>query len=234
MNMYLLNLISKWVGVVMISTMSIFGLYSEKTINVSNENTEINLNIINYIEKHNTKIIYNAKLPSNITKVVTEGVDGITYNVLTEETEKPKILQTMVTEVLEKGTGAYGVFTGRLTGYSPECEGCSPAGNVACYTKDKKKFSLKSDGIYYKDEEFGNVYILAAAAAKFPCGTIMKITKTGVEPYYAVVMDRGNVMNYQWSIGSMYADLAFSTNKDAYNTNLTGKNVKFEVQRWGW
>ena len=34
MNMYLLNLISKWVGIITISTMSIFGLYSEENIKV--------------------------------------------------------------------------------------------------------------------------------------------------------------------------------------------------------
>lgn len=234
MNMYLLNLISKWVGIITISTMSIFGLYSEENINVDNENTEINLNIINYIEKYDTKIIYDASMPSNLTKVITKGVDGITYNVLNEQTSTPKVLQTKVTEVVEKGTGAYGIFVGRMTGYSAECEGCSAEGYVACRTESKEKFSLKYNGIYYQDDEFGSVRILAAAATKFPCGTIIQISKNGVEPYYGVVMDRGAVMNYQWSIGITYLDLAFASNADIKNNTLTGKNITFSVQRWGW
>lgn len=249
MSVNLLNLIGKWFSIATVSIMSFFGIgnYSEKNIAVKNQNDNINVNIINYVEKHDTVVEYNSKLPSNVTNVITEGVDKITYNVVEEENDEPtdenkkesqeedkKVLQEAVTEVIEKGTGAYGIYQGFMTGYSADCgAGCSGEGYLACKTADNKRFSIKYDGIYYEDTEYGKVRILSAATA-FPCGTIVLVTKNGVEPYYAVVMDRGGSMNSQWSKGVVHMDLAFENNDVIKTNNLTGKNIEFSVQRWGW
>lgn len=242
MNVYLLQLVNKWIGIISISIMSIFGLYNEEEVSLTNANNDINVNIINYVEEHDTIVEYNSKLPSNITNVITEGVDKITYDVLEQtktevadtKTEGTKTLQEDVTEVVEKGTGTYGLYTGTLTGYSADCgAGCSGEGYLACKTESNERFSIKYNGIYYEDDEFGKVRILSAATA-FPCGTIVKITKTGVDPYYAVVMDRGGSMNTQWAKGIVHIDLAFEDNEVIKTNTLTGKNINFSVQRWGW
>lgn len=240
MNVSLLQLVSKWLGIISTTVMSMFGFYNENNIHLTNANNNINVNIINYVEEHDTVIKYNAKIPYNITNVITKGVDKITYDVLDEienvKTKKvgSKVLQESVTEVLEKGTGAYGLYKGVLTGYSADCgAGCTGEGYLACKTEDKERFSIKYDGIYYKDDEFGKVRIISAATS-FPCGTIVKITKKGLEPYYAVVMDRGGTMNSQWKKGIVHIDLAYESNEVVFESNLTGKNIEFSVQRWGW
>lgn len=232
--MYLFDFLGKIISLIIIIPTTLFGLnnYQEKEMNLDNTNNNINTNVTSYIEKHDIKYTYNAKLPSNVSKVIQEGVDKITYKVNDNE---EKVLQESVTEIIEKGTGAYGEFTGILTGYSADCgAGCSGEGYLACYTEDKSKFSIKYDGIYYEDDEYGKVRILSAAAAKFPCGTIVKVTKTNLESYYAVVMDRGGSMNKNWNNGIVHMDLAFNSNEEVKASNLTGKNIKFSVQRWGW
>lgn len=231
--MYLFDFLSKIISLIIIIPTTLFGInnYQETEITLDNTNNNINTNVTSYIEKHDTKYTYNAKLPSNISNVIQEGVDKITYTVNNNE---EKVLQEAVTEIIEKGTGAYGEFTGRLTGYSAECEGCSKEGYVACFTEDKQKFSITKDGLYYKDDEYGSVRVIAAAKQKFPCGTIVKITKDGQESYYTVVLDRGGAMNKAWEQGGVVIDLAFNNTKEALNNDLTGRNIKFSVQRWGW
>ena len=88
--------------------------------------------------------------------------------------------------------------------------------------------------MYYTDTEFGKVRILAAATSKFKCGTIVKVNKEGQTPFTAVVLDTGGSMRKAWSEGSVWMDLAYSTEAMAGSDNLTGRNIKFEVQRYGW
>lgn len=232
--MYLIDFIGKIISFILISISSLFGMnvYSEKTKEITNANQELDLNIINYVEEHDTKYIYNPKMPYNEENIIVPGVDKITYKVI--GSDEIKILQDSVTEVIEKGTGYYGLFTGRMTGYSAECYGCSKEGYVACLTKDRQKFSIIHDGLYYEDEEFGSVRVIAAAVQKFPCGTIVEITKQGYEPYYTVVMDRGSAMNTAWDMDLVLIDLAFDNDKDALASDLTGRNLTFRVKRWGW
>ncbi|MDD3453250.1 MAG: G5 domain-containing protein [Bacilli bacterium] len=242
MSVSLLQLVSEWLGIICISAMSImgFGNYDEKKIDITNANNSINVNVINYVEKHDTIIKYNSKIPKNISKIITEGVDGITYTVLDDYSENVKqkaigenLLQEAVTEVIEQGTGAYGIYTGRLTGYSAACgAGCSGEGYLACKTESKERFSLKYDGIYYTDDEYGKVRILSAANS-FPCGTIVEISNKTTKTL-AVVMDRGGTMNTQWAKGLVYMDLAYESNELVGSDGITGKNIKFSVQRWGW
>ena len=46
-------------------------------------------------------------------------------------------------------------------------------GYVYCPTKTGKWTNLITDGIYYQDETFGKVQIIAADPRQFPCGTVM-------------------------------------------------------------
>lgn len=125
-------------------------------------------------------------------------------------------------------------YTGRLTGYGPDCVGCSKVGNVACRTREKKAHSLIKDGIYYNDKQYGKVRILAAATSKFKCGTIVVVKKPGMQPFTGIVLDTGGSMRQAWAKGDVWMDLAYSSNAMAGSDKLTGKNIKFSVQRWGW
>ena len=233
MIVYLLQVLFKWIQVMLVSLISLFNVnfYYETNVSFNSISDEKDTTIINDVIPYTTIINYNPKLPSNISNVITEGVVGLSY---TDSDNTQTIVQNMKPEVIEQGSGAYGLYTGTLTGYGPDCVGCSKVGNVACFTKDKKNHSLISDGIYYTDDEYGKVRIVAAAKV-FPCGTIVQITKQGQTPFYAVVLDRGGSMNYAWSEGRVWMDLAYEANALAGSDNLTGRNIiEFSVQRWGW
>lgn len=231
--MYLFDFLSKIISLIVLIPSTILGIidYEETEMNFDNANNNINTNVTSFIEEHDTTYVYNEKWPCSRSEVIKEGIDKITYTVNGNE---EKVLQEAVTEVIEKGTGAYGEFTGRLTGYSAECKGCSPEGYVACFTEDHQQFSITKDGLYYEDDEYGSVRVIAAAKQKFPCGTIVKITKIGYEPYYTIVLDRGGAMNKAWEMGGVLIDLSFNNDKEALASDLTGRNIKFSVQRWGW
>lgn len=233
MNIYLLELLSKLVRILFVSMVSLFNSFSVNTTTLNVTNTVINksLNANNKIIQHTTQINYNAKLPSNLSKVITPGIDGVVY---VDENNNQKVLRDMVPEVVEQGTGDQGEYVGKLSAYGPDCAGCSKVGNVACYTREGKKHSLKYDGIYYNDYQYGEVRILSAAREKFPCGTIIQIDNGKIEPYYAVVLDSGASMVNAWKKGTVWIDLAYGSSAAARAGNTSGSHVKFSVQRWGW
>lgn len=226
-----------------VSIMSTFniGNYNEKERIIANSNIEKDGSIVNQVTDYSTIVHYNAKLPSNITNVKKEGNVGLSYKETTQNETKEEVKEVVVqevsNEVVEKGTGAYGIYKGRLTGYGPDCVGCTGTGNLACRTREKTTHSLVKDGIYYEDTEYGKVRILAAALKAFPCGTIIEVTKPGKDPFMAVVLDTGTTMVNSWNKGIVWLDLAYSTQKDKTvfaADDLTGKDITFSVQRWGW
>lgn len=236
MNIGLFELAGKWVNLLVISIMTFFnGSYVEKEVNLKNENNIKDIAVVDTITPYKTETKLNSKLPSNVSKVITEGQNGIKYEV--KDTDKQEVIQDVVNKVVEKGSGAYGVYTGRLSGYGPDCTGCSGTGGLACHTKNGGNHNLVQNGIYYEDDQFGKVRIIAAALKQFPCGTIIEITKPGKDPFYAVVLDTGATMVNKWNEGIVWMDLAYSSEKDKSVfavDDLTGTNIKFNVQRWGW
>lgn len=235
MNVYLLGQIGKWLSLIMVTCISFFNpqVGAKNEMNVDNTNKNKNLTVVNQVIEHDTKTVYNASLPANTTKVITPGIDGIVY--VDAQTGTSNIVQPMVTEVVEVGTGDRSDYLGRLSGYGPDCPGCSKVGNVACHTKNGGKHSLIKDGEYYQDDEYGRVRILAAAREKFPCGTIVEITKPGIAPFYGVVLDSGGSMVTAWKEhGTVWMDLAYTSQAAARVGGISGTNIEFSVKRWGW
>lgn len=233
MNLSLLQLIGKCITVAAISTMSYFniGNYSESNITTNNNLLNKDGEVVNSIE-YNTVVKYNEKVPVNITNVLQEGVVGLSYE--DKKTEEVMVVEDATDEVIEKGTGAYGIYKGKLVGYGPDCQGCSGEGYLSCKTESGDRFSLKYDGIYYKDSKYGDVRILAADRSKFPCGTIIKVEKADGTSFLAVVMD---TIGTKLADGRELMDLAYATQTDKTvfaADGLTGNNVTFNVQRWGW
>lgn len=232
MNIYLLQLVSKWASILLVSLTSFLPTNSYKNMvyTVNNKTDNMNVNIVTNIVDFNTKYEYSKKIPSNISKTLTEGVDGITYYNPDDNTKN--VLRPMIAKVVLVGTGAIGEYTGSLTGYGPDCPGCSKVGNVSCRTREKVNHSLIHDGIYYTDTEYGEVRILAAATVKFPCGTIIKVDNGILKPFYGVVLDTGFTMRKAWESGKVWIDLAFPS--QASVKQATNHSAKFSVQRWGW
>lgn len=129
---------------------------------------------------------------------------------------------TSVSGIKEFGSKHKIEFTGTLTGYGPDCVGCS--GIVACAPHP----DVRNNDIYYTDKEYGKIRILAADYA-IPCGSIIKISnyKFIDGDFYGIVLDRGS------SIVGLTMDLLYPSEKD---TIIIGRtyNINFKVVRWGW
>lgn len=226
MNICLLKTIGKWLELVFISTISLFNFGSNKDFtlenDVMNKNSFVEVDVI----EHETDYIYDASRPSTYENIDVNGVDGAIYNNGKEEV----ILSESVTEVITKGTGKNGLYKGMLTGYGPDCVGCT--GVVACYTKEKTNHNLITDGIYYEDSEYGSVRILAADHREFPCGTIIEITNSDLKKEIGVVLDTGSGMRKAYDEGWILIDLAFTDEDDLWH--VTNKNTTFNVLRWGF
>jgi 3D (Asp-Asp-Asp) domain-containing protein len=181
--------------------------------------------------KYKTEYVYKENVPSNVSKVLTEGVNGLVS--IEKDTNNYTVIKNAVNEIVEVGTAPVGEYVGTLTGYGPDCKGCSPVGHVACRTEAGKNYSLTKDGITYTDDEYGEVRILAADFRLFPCGTVIEITNDTIEPTIGIVMDTGSTMRLYWRKYKMvWLDLAFPTEKGT--STVTNKKTEYSVKRWGW
>lgn len=233
MNFYLLNLFGKWVSLGILSIMSLFGFtLEEETTEISNSNINKNVNISSTVIEHETIETFDSSIPSNITKVITEGKDGVIYY----NDDGTIVLEEVVDEEVIIGTGKNGEYTGVMTGYGPDCSTCSGRGYVSCKTEDKKNFNLINDGVYYNDDEYGEVRVLAAALSEFPCGTIVEVKSSNLGDFTGIVMDTGYTMREQLKNDVYHFDVAYETEKNEEikkATNMSGE-VIYSVQRWGW
>lgn len=199
---------------------------------IYNRTSEMTATIVNEIDPYGTDYVYIDNIPSTADPVVlTEGVNGLDY---TYDGLSYIHLSDKKNEVVQVGSGKEGEFTGKLTGYGPDCPGCSKVGNVACLTKEGTRHSLINDGLYYTDGTYGEVRILAADNSAFPCGTIVKVDNGRLEEFTGIVLDSGYTMRNAWKSGVVWMDMAFSKESDAKVGGATSSNTKFSVQRWGW
>ncbi len=230
MNIFLIQVIGNFVNFLTVTILSLFGMLNSVDTEIKNSDVTKNSYIENQTINYSTVYQYNSKIPSNISRVLVKGEDGIVYVNNYDNTQI--ILKEVVNEIVEVGTGAQGMFQGRLTGYGPDCPGCSSVGNVSCRTKEGLNHSLINNGITYTDQEYGEVRILAAATSAFPCGTIIAVDNGILTPFYAIVLDSGYDMRNAWQNGNVWFDLAFES--QASVTNVSNKTALFSVQRWGW
>lgn len=234
MNFYLLQLIGKWIGFITLSLATSMGFnVSETTTEVENQNLSKNINIQAEVVEYKTIKNYDSSIPSNVSKIINKGQEGVVF---TDSSSEVVYAGEAVNEEVTQGTGAYGIYKGITTGYGPDCATCSGRGYVSCKTVDKKAYNLIDDGIYYKDSEYGEARVLAAALSVFPCGTIVEVTSSKMGTFIGIVMDTGYSMKKGLEQGIYHFDIAYKTEKDETISQATDKsgNVVFSVQRWGW
>ena len=116
-------------------------------------------------------------------------------------------------------------YTGSLTGYGPDCRGCSG--------KTASGYDV-SNTITYNDEEYGEIRILAAgklfkeATEPIELYSIVRISNVpNMEPFIGIVLDRGG--NVGFGKGTLF-DLLFSKESEAMHKV---NNVTFEILRKG-
>ena len=222
------SLILTLIAIISIITISIVN----SGIDIENPNSDKTATIINEVKAYETEFVYNASIPSTADPLtLVEGVNGLdyTYDGLTYTH-----LSDKVNEVVQVGTGTQGLFNGKLTGYGPDCPGCSAVGNVSCRTREGLNHSLSTDGLYYTDTTYGSLRILAADHSKFPCGTVVKVNNGVLNEFYGIVLDTGYAMRNALTQGIIWMDLAFSSQAEALTGGATSSNTSFSVQRWGW
>jgi len=113
-------------------------------------------------------------------------------------------------------------YYGPMTAYGPDCVGC-----IGITTSG---YNVLDGKIFYNDEEFGNIRILAADRS-LPFGTIIRIT--GLKDYpnglLAIVLDRGSAIGFN---KRSYFDLLY---KSEYETLTFGcQYATFEILRMGY
>ena len=204
-------------------------------LSITIRNNAINKTAIisNELEPYETEYVYVTNRPSTSeNRVISEGVNGLRY---TYDGINYVTLSSPKKEVVEVGTGDVGVYQGRLTGYGPDCPGCSPVGDVSCPTREGRSHSLTYDGLYYNDIEYGNLRIVAADHMKFPCGTVVEIDNGILPKFTAIVLDTGIAMRNAWRYdGVVWMDVSYSSQREALTAGATSLNTTFSVQRWGW
>ncbi len=232
MNTYLLGLITKWASIICLSVAGTLSapLISEESYSISNENkTKNTITTVTNLD-YNTKTIYNKNLTKNTKITKQQGKKGLAYK---DNTDKIiKVIEEPKEEIIEIGTKEEESYTGRMTGYGADCDGCS--GNLSCRTKNGKSWNLIKDGITYNDEQFGTARILAAALTKFPCGTFIEITNPNMGTFNGIVLDTGGAMRTAYKNGTIWMDLAFTSETSNGIHNSTSNSVKYKVKRWGW
>lgn len=158
---------------------------------------------------------------NNINGVKSLEASNIVTKYIFKEEIKPVYAKNMA-EVKLYGSSGPVVFYGEMTGYGPDCVGCS--GTVSCPPRP----NIKKTVMFY-DSVYGKVHILAADSA-IPCGSIIKITNVTFsdKELYGIVLDRGGVIK-----GNV---VDFLVEREAYAISSIGrqKNVSFEIIRWGW
>lgn len=216
--------------IIMVTTITITIINTGTTL--YNPTGDMTATMINEVEPYGTDYVYVENMPSTAEPIVlVEGVNGLDY---TYDGLNYVHLSDVKNEVVQVGTGKQGNYSGKLTGYGPDCPGCSKVGNVACRTKAGTNHSLTYDGLYYNDEAYGSVRILAADNGAFPCGTIVKVNNGNLEEFIGIVLDSGSAMRGAWREGVVWMDLAFSSQAEALTGGATSNNTTFNVQRWGW
>lgn len=227
MNINLLQIITKFIEIVLVS-------FIATTSDVTVKNYEIvdtfgtRENAVNSIIEYETLKKYSSSVPVDVVNTLVKGENGLKIIQNGEE----KILKNKTDEIIQVGTGKKGKFQGSLTEYGPDCKTCDGKGITNCPTKTKEWHNLINDGIYYNDDQFKEVRILAADYRQFPCGTIIEIRNSDFESTLGVVLDTGYGMKKAYKEGWILIDMAIPTEKKI--TFGINKTTIFNVRRWGW
>lgn len=110
------------------------------------------------------------------------------------------------------------VFVGRMSGYGPDCVGCS--GYLAY-----KSIYVGDGTIYYDDAEYGKIRIVAGDKS-IPFGSIIRVN----DSFLAIVLDRGGAIGFN---KYFMFDLLYSNEAIANNNGIL-EDAKFEVLRYGF
>lgn len=175
------------------------------------------INYNNYFAIDNTvKYVDSDILEDDVQEVtVTDDLEQSSPNISSEEV----LVQEEIEEKIEEVVNVFEneILIGKMSGYGPDCVGCSGYVASGMYVGD--------GNIYYDDSEYGSVRIVAGDK-KYKFGTIVRIN----DSMLAIVLDRGGSIG----IGKNFLfDLLYESEAEA-NKNGVSYNTKFEILRNGF
>lgn len=188
-------------------------------IKVSNEVIEYNnyFTIDNVVKYVDSDVIDETFVEEILVEEVVSTEEVIQENVQPVVSEAIETVVPKVEEVVEVIQPQNEILTGKMSGYGPDCIGCSGYLANGHYVGD--------GNIYYNDSEYGQVRIVAGDK-KYKFGTIVRINDTML----AIVLDRGGSIG----IGKKFMfDLLYASEAEA-NSNGVSYNTKFEILRNGF
>lgn len=136
--------------------------------------------------------------------------------------EEPPTVTPPVEPVLPPSTSVLSTVIGSLTGYGPDCYGCTSNRTASGYY-------IGEGNITYQDPTYGTVRILSGDKS-YPFGTMVRIVnfQGSAEPVLAIVLDRGGSVGFGKNV---LFDLAYASEKEVFGVQ---KNVTFEILRLGY
>ena len=91
-------------------------------------------------------------------------------------------------DVLKYGKSMPVIFSGIMTGYGPDCVGCG--GTTGCPPRQ----NVRNGNIYFNDQEYGKIYIVATDS-RIPCGSVIKIRNSTIsQEIIGIALDRGGAI----------------------------------------
>lgn len=214
-----LNIPNKIGIVIKVSAVVAFVLYAgatSKVESVSGNTITKKQEVVQSIIPYETYEQVNTNLDFGEKKVVQVGINGVVANYNGSQI----ILQQPQNEIIERGEKILYTFNGSLTGYGPDCPGCS--GRVGAGQ------DVRGGNIYYNDAKYGKLRIVAADK-KLPYGTVLRIrdSRISTEPIMAIVLDRGGAVK-----GNLL-DLLFASSSEVPPAT-TQSNITVDVIRLGY
>ena len=168
---------------------------------------------------------------SNIVEEVVAPVEEDLEEDLEEEVVLPLEEETRDEEVVEEEPVSVEVSkpvsdvletqVGSMSGYGPDCKGCSGYLANGLYVGDGT--------IYYSDAKYGSVRILAGDRS-YPEGTIVRVKNSKLSEFIGIVLDRGGSIGF----GKAHLfDLLYPSQVLAAKDEVS-YNVTFEILRYGY
>lgn len=189
-------------------------------IQLSNEIIEYNnyfeiSNVVKYVDSDviDETLVEDEAVLEEVQETISPIVPEVEVAAPKVEEVAPKV-ETPVIEVIQPQNE---IITGKMSGYGPDCVGCSGYLANGHYVGD--------GNIYYNDSEYGQVRIVAGDKT-YKFGTIIRIN----DSILAIVLDRGGSIG----IGKKFMfDLLYASEAEA-NRNGVSYNTKFEILRNGF
>lgn len=189
---------------------------STKTIDASIDTKVLASNLISKqeevavatIDDSRSDVLVNDEEEDNNQEIVTEKTDNINLEANKEEKKQS-----------EEDTSVLDTYTGTMSFYNANCRGC--------YGTTAAGININDGKLYYNDEQYGNVRIVAVGK-EIPIWSILRIKNSSLgNNVLAIALDRGS----QIGLGKTFLiDMLTNTIE---NKSGIEKNITVEVLRSG-